>query len=255
MLLAHQHNMRCCCCKRFSTRRRFSPPLLCAAATMGAVLVRALAGGRAGCGGRCCCSVRESNCRPAGARRRSATCFRVPPRSIHHECPPRAAGGAAGRSRRRCWVLQCDWGAVSSGGRRLDAKRPSRTHSRAIFEPFTLSNSVRAVGSKAHVVCCSSCHHTDRRLNLGHPRLALARWRWSQQNNNALHGAAAARARLLSVAGCQEAQELTKRHQSSSGPWLTCSRRRRVPTVIRRRTAHPARGDRAAAAATGPLPR
>ena len=92
---------------------------------------------------------------------------------------------AAGRSRRRCWVVLCLWGAVSSGERRFDAKRPSRTHSRAIFEPFSLFNAVRAVGSTAHHSCWSQCHH--HRLHFGHPRLALARWRCSHRNHDAFH--------------------------------------------------------------------
>jgi hypothetical protein len=72
---------------------------------------------------------------------------------------------------------------------------------RDILEPFTLPDGTRAVGSTAHDSCCSSCHHTDRRLDLSHARLARACRRCSQHNHHALHGAAAARVRLLPVAG------------------------------------------------------
>jgi hypothetical protein len=154
----------------------------------------ALAGGRAGRGGHCCSSGRESNCSHLVRARRSATCFCVPSRFMHHVRPRRAAGGAAWYGGGAAVWVQCLWCAVSSWQGRLDARRPPRNHSCATFEPFTLPDGVRAVGSKAHVVCCSSCHH--RRLHLSHARLALACRRCSQQNHHALHGAAAARVRV-----------------------------------------------------------
>jgi hypothetical protein len=45
------------------------------------------------------------------------------------------------------------WSAISTGEKRFDASRPPRTHSRAVFEPFTRSNVVRAAGSAAHDSC------------------------------------------------------------------------------------------------------
>jgi hypothetical protein len=173
----------------------------------------ALAGGRAGRGGHCCCCDRESNCRQAGARAplrhlllRAAALY------VSRASAARGWRGSRAR-RRRCWVVLRLWGAVSSGERRLDARRPPRNHSRAIFEPFTRSNVVRAVGDEARSVCWCSCHH--RWVHLGRAGLALARRRCSQHDHRALHGAAAARVR-----SCQSLVSRgtggTKRHIDST---------------------------------------
>jgi len=155
----------------------------------------------------------------AGARHRSATCFCVPPRFTYHARPRRAAGGAAGYGGGAAAWVQCFWCALFSRRQRLDARRPPRTHSRDILAPFTLPDGAQAVGSTAHDSCCSSCHHIDRRLDLGLAPLALACRRWPQHNHRALHGAAAARVRVCQSLG-------VKRHRSS-----------RRGTVLRRSTA------------------
>ncbi len=204
-VLAHAAAFR----RRYCARPRSRVQCRCAA----------LAGGRAGRGGRCCCRCRESNCRQAGARRRSATFFACCRALLYHARPPRAAGGAAGHGCAAAVWCCVSWSVVSSGERRLDAKRPSCTHSVSIFKTFTLPDGVRAVGSAAHDSCCSSCHRTDRRLDLGLARRALARRRCSQHNHRALHGAAAARVRVcqsLGVKGHTSLRRGTVLHRSTA---------------------------------------
>jgi hypothetical protein len=183
------------------------------------------------------------NCRPAGARRRPATCFRVPPRSMYHARPRCAAGGAAGHGDGAAVWVQCFWCAVFSRRERFGARRPSHTRSFDIFASLALSSVVRAVGSKAHVVCSasSSCPHTDRRLHLGHARLALACRRCSQHNHHALLGAAA-RARAFASRWVSRGTGAHEEAQSSTSPRLTLPHRRRVSAVLTRRSAHPGAG-------------
>jgi hypothetical protein len=143
--LAHQHNRRCCWCQRLQAYRR-TPTLFadvivrdrvpeCNAVALHSLMPswtrRALL-----------LLWQGVNCRPAGARRRSATCFCVPPRFTYHARPRRAADGSAGHGGGAAVLVQCFWCALFSRRQRLDARRPSRTHSRAIFEPFTRSNVV-----------------------------------------------------------------------------------------------------------------
>ncbi len=100
MLLAHQHNMRCCCCLRRRALRRTLPlfaAALCAPQCLGAMPVRgARCVSRAGRGG-AAAALAGSQTAGLERARRSATCFCVPPRFMHHVRPRRAAGGAAGR--------------------------------------------------------------------------------------------------------------------------------------------------------------
>jgi hypothetical protein len=182
--------------RRFGARRRFSPPFLCAPAILGTMTVRGTRGWPSW-------TRRVRLLLWQGVKLQASCCapplrrhFRVLPRFTYHARPRRAAGGAAGRDGGAA-VWCCVPGVqLPRGEKRFDARRPPRTHSRAIFEPFTRSNVVRAAGNEARSVCWCSCHHTDRRLDFGLPRRALARRRCSQRNHDALHGAAAARVRV-----------------------------------------------------------
>ena len=171
--------MRCGTCKCRQVFRRtphLSPPFSRSPALLGAMMVFH---------GRCWAALDAAGAAAALAGSQTAVSWCAPPFRHLFSCAaalyvPHASAARGwwdSRSRRRrCWVVLWSWSAVSSGERRFDAKRPSRTHSRDRFEPFTRSSVVRAVGSKAHVVCWSSCHHTHRRLDLRLARLALARW-------------------------------------------------------------------------------
>jgi hypothetical protein len=130
------------------------------------------------------------------------------------------------------------WSAVFSRRQRFDARRPSRTHSRATFEPFTLPDGVRPAGSTAHDSCCSSsCHHTD-------PGWTSA-WRgWRSPADGAPNTTIMERRRRACASASRWVSRGTRAYeeaQSSTVPRLTLSHHRRLPAVLRRRSAHPPR--------------
>ena len=185
----------------FRRKLHFPPPFLCAPAVPGTITVFAT---------RWWPSCAREGAAAAVTRWHTAVSWCAPPlrhlflraAARHVPCASAARGWRGSMVRRR----RCCVGAVFLvcsflGRETLGRERPPRTHSHVIFEPFTLPDVVRAVGSAAHDSCCSSCHHIDRRLDLGLAPLALACRRWPQHNHRALHGAAAARVRVCQSLG------------------------------------------------------
>jgi hypothetical protein len=118
MLLVHQRNRRCCWCKRLQALRR-TPTLFAA------VIVRDRVP-------KCNAVARHSRVADLGPRVRllqvqgvklqASWCapplrrhFRVPPRSMYHARPPRAAGGAAGNGGDAVGWCCVSWSVFSSG--------------------------------------------------------------------------------------------------------------------------------------------